>query len=869
MRWIHSLRFVLTSLLRRRRMDQEMEEELQSHYERQLEAYLAAGMSLAEARRAVRGEFGGMSGLREECREVTRLGWIENLWRDLRHAARGLLRQPLMTGASIVSLALGIGATTVIYSVIREIVFMPPTAHRPDRMVSFWMGHGSHVSYQEWRDVEIAGPLAGIAGYQMEREVNVTLGEETRAVLPFLVTANFFDVLGVPAARGRTFTTADARAELDPRVVVLSHGFWQRRLGGDTGVVGRALKLNGERYTIIGVLPRVMRSVFGYGLTPEVYLPLNRHLMPDLYAPRESIVSLIARLPDGLTVTQGRAALMAAGERIALTYPPGRKTFGAIDRFESFTSTSRLTEIPVTPFLTVLGVVVGLVLLIACANVASLLLARGTARYRETAVRLSLGAGRFRLIQHLLCESLLLSLAGAGAGLLLNEWLAGVLNRPPLPTPIPFEFHIRTDLALVLACSILAVVTSLLCGLLPAIQLTRPALAPVLKQDEPRFARSRLGLRKALVAGQIAVSAVLLVTAILFVRNLWRATVVHPGFDVDRVVWAEVALVPHRYTGDKQRLFVAEAAEALSVLPGVQSVSYADGVPLTIYGGSTRGGDLEFDGASRHVDRSVNWIGRDYFRTMGIPLLTGREFAARESGSPVIINRRLAEMFAGGHALGKTIRVERRERLEVIGVVADSKYRTLGENPRRAMYFPYNPRGGRVQFLVRGPAAVTPQVNRALRELDPSGAVESRSMRDGLAFALLPSRLGAAFLGSLGILGLVLALVGLYGVIAYSVSRRTAEIGVRMALGATRASILRMTMKDGLLSAGAGLAIGLALAFVVTQPLAEFLVPGLQPADPLSFLCAAIVLGMAAVLAGLAPARRAARIEPVSALRYE
>ncbi|MGH9673169.1 MAG: FtsX-like permease family protein, partial [Bryobacteraceae bacterium] len=324
-----------------------------------------------------------------------------------------------------------------------------------------------------------------------------------------------------------------------------------------------------------------------------------------------------------------------------------------------------------------------------------------------------------------------------------------------------------------------------------------------------------------------------------------------------------------RYTEDKQRLFVAQAAEELSALPGVQSVSYADGVPLTIYGGSTRGGDLEFDGVRRHVERSVNWIGPDYFRTLGIPLLAGREFAARESGRPVIINQKFAGMFAGGNALGRTIRDEGKERLEVIGVVGDSKYRTLGENQRRAMYFPYNPRGGRVQFLVRGPVSAIPPVNVALRALDPSAAVESRSMRDGLAFALLPSRLGAAFLGSLGLLGLVLALVGLYGVIAYAVSRRTAEIGVRMALGATRASILRMTMKDGLLSAGAGLAIGLALAFVVTQPLSEFLVPGLKPADPLSFLGAALVLGTAAVLAGLPPARRAARIEPVSALRYE
>jgi predicted permease len=871
------LRHLAGAILRRRAIERDLNDELRDHLERQIEANLAAGMLPAEARAAAMREFGSQALALEQTREVHAFVWIEHLAGDLRQAARSLLRQPLLVAAAVTSLGLGIGATTVIYSVIREIMLQPPTCDRPDRLVTFWMGHGSHVSYLEWRDLHEARPLAAVAGYQIEHEANLRIGEATRGTFPMMVTANFFDAIGVRAAIGRVFTETEARAELDPRVVVMSHALW-RQLGSDPAIVGRSLTVNGESYTVIGVLPRVMRSVFGYGLSPQLYLPLNRHLIPSLYQPMQPTVTLIGRMPGGMTVAQAREAISAAGARLALGYPPERKSFGTIDRIFAFDDPARLTNLPIGPFLAVLAVVVSLVLLIACANVGSVLLSRATARHREAAVRLALGAGRARLVRQMLCESLLLALVSAGVGLALNAWLGDSLNKLPLPVPVPFEFHIATDLGLALAAAIVAVVAAILCGLMPALQASRPGLSVALKQEEPRFGAGRLTWRKLLVGGQVAVSAMLLVAAFLFARNLWKSTMMDPGFRVEGTYWAEVALIPHLYPPEKQRLWVEQAAAALRALPGVQAAAYADGVPLTVYGGSSRGGDVSSPGLfeKRHVERSVNWVGDGWFRAMGIALRQGRDFTPgeiRSEAKAVIINERLARaLFGDRPAVGRRLVEEGKREYEIAGVVADSRYRTIGEAPRHAMYFPYRARGGRVQFLLRSPAPsrdVIAAANRALRGLDPSAAVETRTMRQGLAFALLPSRLGAGFLGALGGLGLLLALVGLYGVTAYAVTRRTSEIGIRMALGATRGAILGATLRDGLRTAAWGMAVGLTVSLFLTQPLAQFLVPGLAPNDPASLVATALLLVIAAATAGLAPALRASRIEPVRALRYE
>ncbi len=881
MRWMNILPLRLRSLFRKNSAETELDEELRFHLERQIEQNITRGIPPAEARLAALREFGGVAQIQEECRESRRVHRVENLIRDLRHGARSLSQAPLLVLTATLSLGLGIGANTTIYSLMRELLLTPPTAREPQNLISFWMGHGSNVSYQQWRDLNESGALEGVAGYQLERQVNLRLGDETVALFPFFVTANYFDVLGVQAGLGRTFTSTEARAELDPQLAVLSYGFWQRRLGGDPSVVGRVLNLNGYPYTVIGVMPKDTRAVFGYGITPDVYLPLNRNLMPDLNEPNSATVTLFGRVKRDMSVDQARAALVTVGQNLEANYPPESKGWGKAQRVYALDDPSRLSELPLLPVFGLLGVVVGLVLLIACANVAGLLLARGTTRFRETAVRSALGASRGRLLQQFLIESLLLALSGGAVGLLLNYWLLKLLDGAPLPFPIPVEFHLHPDLPLLLVGFALAAITAVVCGLMPALNATKPKLSLVLKQQEPRFGRSRLGWRKALVAGQVAVSLVLVMTAFLFLRNLGRVAGADPGFEVGHLVWAQVSLIPDRYPRETHQQWVQAVAAELRALPGVEAASYARGVPLSLRGLASRGAPLEIDGAEVQVLSSMNWVGADYFQTMGIAVLAGREFNDNDlrgtSEHAIVVNEAFAKRYLSGrNPIGRTIghpkTPDGRLVQQIVGVVADSKITSLGEEPRPAIYEPYQSRGAETNFLVRvdgNAEAAIGMVDRVVQSHDPLAAVETKTMRQGLAFALLPSQLGMTILGTLGLLGLLLAMVGLYGMMAYAVSRRTSEIGIRVALGATQGQVLRMALRDSLSVVGAGMVVGLAIALPATHLLVEFLVPGLSPNDPISLIGTVLLLGAAAVAASYLPARRASRVNPTVALRYE
>jgi predicted permease len=409
---------------------------------------------------------------------------------------------------------------------------------------------------------------------------------------------------------------------------------------------------------------------------------------------------------------------------------------------------------------------------------------------------------------------------------------------------------------------------------------TKPKLSLVLKQQEPRFGRSHLGWRKALVAGQVAVSLVLVVTAFLFLRNLGRVAGADPGFEVEHLVWAEVALVPDRYSPQTHQAWVDGVLAELRLLPGVRAASYARSVPLTLRGFARRGGPLvvEGTGAETQVLRSMNWVGPDYFAAMGTPLLAGREFSASDLGrsQPVIVvNETFARRYLGGRsAIGQRLSQDTPDgklTQEIIGVVADSKYHSLGEEPKPAVYEPYAPRDAATNFLVRvdAVAQAAGPIDRVVKGHDPLAAVQTRPMRQGLAFALLPSQLGMAILGTLGLLGLLLAMVGLYGMMAYAVSRRSPEIGIRVALGATQGQVMRMALRDSLTVVAVGMAIGLVIALPAARLLVEFLVPGLSPNDPLSLIATVALLGSAAVAASYLPARRAARVNPTVALRYE
>lgn len=873
----------LRVLFGRRRAEQELNEELRFHVERQAEQHRARGLSPAEARDAALREFGGVSQIQEECRDVRRVHAVEHIVRDLRFGVRNLAKAPLLVLTAGVSLALGIGVTSVVFSLFQELVLTPPTAREPQRLVQFRMGTGSHVSYPEYLDLEQSQALDGIAGYALGRQVNLRVNETSTAMYPLFVTANFFDVLGLSGSQGRLFGAAEASADADPQLAVVSHGFWQTRLAADPAVIGRVVLVNGIPHTIHGVLPRDLRSIFGYGTAPEIYLPLSRLLIRDLDRPRAGLVSLIGRLKPGMSVEQAQAALTVVGKRLEAGYPIESKGFGEARRVVRLDDPARLTELPIVPVFLLLFAVVGVVFLIACANLAGLLLARGAARFRDTAVRAALGASRTRLVQHFLMEGFLLACFGTLLALVLNVGLTEALNRMTIPTPIPVLFQIRPDAGLLTAGFVLALVTTLVGGLGPALHAARPRLSLAMKQDEPTLEFSRLTWRKVLVGGQVAVSFVLLVTAILFVRNMRLATETKPGFDVEPVSWAEVYFVPNMGATETETEPVEPLLAELRAIPGVEAAACAAVIPLSHDARTRYGpiGSLDIPGlqADVPVERAVNSVSADYFRVMGIALVEGREFDDRDtegSADALIVNQTFVDRYLQGRsAIGRTLTEETNNGTttwRIVGVVANSKYRSVGEEAAVAFYTPFRRRARGANFLVRGdrPAATMLRaIDQVIRKHDPLAAVEVRTMRQGLAFAFLPSQIGMAMLGSFGLLGLFLAMVGLYGMLAYTVSRRTAEIGLRMALGATQAQVMKMALRESLAVVGVGMVVGLALSLVVTRPLAAFLVPVLSPNDPLSLLATTAFLTAAALAASLLPARRAARIDPTTALRHE
>jgi len=873
--WLDVVRLRLRTFFRRERVEAELDRELHFHLEQQALENVARGMTPHDARAAAQRSFGGMEHVKEDVRDVRGTAAVDHIVRDLRYTLRALVREPLFVLAAATSIALGVGGNLAVLSLAQEFLFAAPTVREPNQLVEIRQGGNSAASYRRWKDLNESGALSSVAGYSIERAVNWYSGTEVVSLIPMLVTANFFDATGVPLARGRGFSSGEADAERDPHVAVVSHSFWQGGLKGDSAVIGSVLMLNGEPYVIVGVLPDRLRSVSGYGISPQVYLPLSRSLTPDLAAPHASIVNLLGRLKPGQSLRSGRVELDAAARRLARI--DGDTTMAGVQEFER-------NGIPrkILPFFVLLAVVSVLVLGIACANVAGLLLARATTRRREIAVRMALGASRMRLIQQLLVEGLWLALLGTAGGLAFSVVFMQFVNRVSLPVPVPIELHLAPNGVVLGGALGLMLLTILLCALAPALRATRVALAGALKQEEPRFTNRRFTMRGLLLTGQVTVSTILLVTAFLFVRNLARTQLADPGFEVAHTLVAQIGFVQSR-SGVDRTAFLQSAVERVRALPGVRTAAYARGVPLTIRGGSTNGERVRFDGRTEavHVQYARDVVGPDYFATLSIRLLGGREFVrSDEPGAPrvAIVNEEFARRYFDGQSpVGHRFRYAEHDAgdFEIVGLAANSKHRTIGEEQRPALYLPLaqHADGLEVAFvLVRtitdANVLIVP-TREALGELDRSTAVEIRPMRSALAFALLPSQIGAAVLGSLGTLGLVLAMLGLYAVVSYTVSRRVSEIAIRVALGATYGRIIRLVIGDAAALVGLGLALGLAISLLVTRPFTMFLVAGLSASDPLSFGGTALALALVSLLASWIPARRVARIDPALAMRLE
>lgn len=882
LRWLDVLRLRLRSLFKRQRVDDELDRELRFHLEQLTQENIARGMSPQDAHDAARRSFGNVSLTKEEVRDGRGVTAFENLARDLRYSLRGLLHSPMLLVTAAISIALGAGGNIAVFSLARELLFSVPDVRQPQTLVTMQVSHGSHATYQRWRDLDESGALDRIAGYSFERQLNWFSGDAAVSITPMIVTGNFFDVTGAPISLGRTFTETEARTELEPRLAVVTHAFWQQNLGQDSAVVGRQLLFDGEPYTVLGVLAPGLRSVAGFALSPGVYIAVNRSNMPEIASKEYNALALVGRLKPNQSLEQGRAAVDAADRRLGRI--AGDSLYAGVQEFTRVGGLGggKMTG-AVTLFIAMLGFVALLVLLIACANVAGLLIARSTARRRETAIRLAIGGTRRRLLQQYLTEGFWLALIGTAGGLFLSALVMRVVNGVPIPIPIPVSLHLTTDIPVLAAAAGLVVVSMLLCALLPALGATRRSVTAALKVEEPRYVHRKITPRVLLLTAQVTFSTLLLVTSLLFVRNLSRTEYTNPGFDVKRTLITQIGF-PQRQSATDNLAALQRAADRLAAIPGVQSTAVTNAIPLTTQAGSHSGRSaiLGDRAQEEHIEYIENRVGPGYFATIGIQVKQGREFAASDrAGAPgvVIVNEEFArQYFPGESPVGSRIRItgdKSDPAVEIVGVVATSKYYTLGEEPRGALFYPVAQRTGALSLAfvilhtVGDPAALITPVRRAVGELDRSNAVLVEPMQSALMFALLPSRIGAVMLGSLGALGLVLAAFGLYAIVAYNVSRRIKEIAIRGALGATRARILSLVARDVAVVVGIGVALGLGIAAIATKPLAVFLVAGLSATDPLSFLGTALLFGFVSLVAGWLPARSATRVSPAVAMRAE
>ncbi|HLK62919.1 MAG TPA: ABC transporter permease [Bryobacteraceae bacterium] len=848
----------------RSRFDRELDDELQFHIETRADELEQAGASRTAALGQARRELGPTARVREDVRSAWQFRWLEDLLADLRYAARGLRRNPAFALTAIACLGLGIGANTTMFSIAAEVLFSQPSVRDAQSVDLVNIGGNSHSPMYGYHFIREAGIFTDVVGENENMETNWRHGDATDRLFAILVTDNFFQATGVPLAMGRPILPGDSSA------VVISYQLWQSRLGGDPNVIGRRLVLDGRPFMVSGVLPRDHRTLFGFGFAPDLYM-----LAPDDKRP----VMLFARLPEGMTRQIAEARLLALCRQLDAIHP-----HEAWDQGVSVTATAGLARITgnqgtmaVAAFFAMLMVVVGLVLAIACANVASLLLARASSRSHELAIRLSIGAGRGRIIRHLFAESLLLALIGTAAGLCLNIGLTALLSRIRLPLPVPIQFVITPDQRLLGYSIATALGTSLVAGLFPAIRATRGGISTLLKQGERQIS-GWWSLRSMLVTGQLAISIVLLSAAVLFVRNLVDSATMNPGFDIQHTVWASMRLVPESYPDSKRvRLLTDDALERLRTIPGVEAASIAQVVPLNDSMNYQMSVKTDLDGTPHVLRWNGNEVGPDYFKTMRIPILAGREFLPgdKTGTQPVaIINQEMARALFGDHdPVGHVAWFGSKQPVQIAGVARNSKYMTLGEENKPGVYYPYAQQDVapvNLHFLIRAtgnPTAILSGVHTRLHGVDSTAALEVKTMQQGLGLALLPSRAGAIILGSMGLLGLALASIGLYGVLLYSVSRRVREIGLRMALGATPGAVLKLVVRQSASLTVVGVAIGLAISIFAVRPLAMFLNPEVHTGSPTNFVIVAAFLSAVAMAATVAPAVRAARVDPVVALR--
>jgi putative ABC transport system permease protein len=895
----------LTRFFRRGAWDDERAKELEDYLAIETDDNIARGMNPADARDAARRKLGNATAIREEIYQMNTLAFFDNAWRDLRHGARLLRMNPGFAAVAILSLALGVGANTAIFQLLDAVRLRTLPVQDPNRLVEIRIGNASgggrtgqfsgrhpNLTNQQWERIrDRQQPFSSVFAWS-NVAFNLTTGGEARSAEGLWVSGDFFDGLGVPALAGRVLTASDDRRGCTAPAAVLGYGFWQREYAGNPSVVGRSIMLDGHSYDIVGVTPA---SFFGVevGRAFDVAVPLCAE--PLTRGPRTVLdrkdawfLAAMGRLKPGVSAGQAQAQLEAISPAIMKETLPEYRVQDA-DRYLQFkfgtfpggTGTSSLRRAYESPLWLLLATT-GLVLLIACANLANLMLARATVREREIAVRLAIGASRARVMRQLLAESLLIAAIGAAGGALLAQWLSrflvGFLNTESSRIFVALSL----DWRIFAFAAALAALTCLVFGLVPAIRATgtSPGVAMKAGSRGSTDTRERFGVRRVLVVAQVALSLVLVVGALLFVRSLRNLMTLDAGFTQDNILIVNLDARRSGIAELGRRDFYADLIGRVAALPGVASAAQVDVVPVS---GSGWNNNITIGGKKYKENVNFNRVGPGYFKTMGTPLLAGRDFDATDTPGPepsAIVTQLFAkQFFPNQDPIGQMFQIDEapgqpNPPYRIVGIVKDTKYTDLREEFTPLAYLASSQEekpGLGMQFVVRSSAptgTITAEVSSLLAQTNRNIIVDFQTMKTQVRESLLRERLMATLSGFFGGLAALLATIGLYGVMSYMVARRRNEIGIRMALGADRRDVVRMVLREAGVLLLAGVAVGTVLAIAAART-ASTLLFGLSPGDPSTLAMAAGGLGIVAMLASYLPALRASRLEPTEALREE
>ncbi len=885
MKFFRNLQAGLKALFDRRERNAEIDDELEAYIGESVDEKMRAGMSPKDALRAARAEAGSVGAVKHK---VWNAGWesgADRLWADFTYTLRRLSRSPGLVFVVVLSIGLGIAANATIFSIVSKFILSPAPVGDPATLVTIYRTYDrgqccNNLPLPVYRDLrEQAKSFSGLSAYYELVPASLSTAGEPERFWGQGATENYFDVAQLKMAAGRGFAANEYRAP----VIVLGYRVWKQRFGGDAAIVGRPITVSGHLYTVVGVAPAGFHGL-DVILDPQFWVPLGD--IPELTAnsPKEDSrhiqwTRIAARLKPGVTQSQAMQELNVIAERLAQAHPESDKNNGF--HIEPTNAPPPRGKTAVVLFLTALSAVALLVLCIACANVANLLLAQGAQRQREMAVRLALGATRAQLLRQLLLESILLALAGGTVGVLLSLWATYALSSFSLPVPISVDVSVNVDWRVVIYSFLLSLFAGFICGFAPAWSASRPLMPNALKGEEA-LARPgrRWSLRSFLVVAQISLTLILLCAAGLFLRSLDSASKIDIGFRSRGVIMMAIDPQLHRYTPERSVQLLSAARQRIAALPGVLSATTTDGVPLSM---GHRSDDFTVPGRPKpqgenNVD--LYMAGPDYFATLGIARVAGRDLGEENPTATkvgVVNEEFVRKYFQGEDPVGHIVNGAGVP-YQVVGVVKDTKSRTIGENQRPVLYRSINqfigqdPSQNGYTIMARyegDPSALIDAMQHQIHAVDPSLAIfDIKTMEEHVHEALFLQRLVGTVFTVFAVTGLLLALIGLYGVMSYSVSQRTKEIGVRMALGARAGEVQRMVVRGGMRLALVAVALGLPLALAAAK-LTTSLLYGVKPWDVATFTLVPLLLIAVSLIACWIPSRRASRVDPMVALRVD